>query len=703
MRKNISIVLVACATFSACAHSSRSLARLDAKEPGVDPFLWLEQVESPDALKWVKARNDATLPVLEQDLHYAPIEREVRKILLAKDRIPAPVYRGGYVYNFWQDETSVRGVWRRTRLESFAKKLPHWEIVLDLDRLSADEHENWVWKGSGCLPPTYDRCLLHLSRGGKDAVVVREFDVARREFVKDGFILAEAKTDISWVDAETVLVATDFGPDSLTLAGYPRFLKLWHRGSPLEQATQVFESPKSDDEVGAETFFTADDALTLIIRRKNFYEQETWIFNPETLARTRVLVPDDAFVAGFHRGNLLVRLRTGWNTNGKSFAAGSLLALGVTPGHSPEPELVYAPNDRSAIRGVSVTKDSVLIAILENVKGRVLEAKGTLRGRRLDWQIKTLSLPDDGVVDVVSADPFTDVVLTSYEGFLTPTTLYHNRQILKALPARFNARGLVVEQLEATSRDGTQIPYFLVHRKKMKFDGGNATLLYGYGGFEIPMTPGYSAVTGKVWLEKGGVYALANIRGGGEFGPRWHQAALKSHRQLAYDDFIAVAADLIRRRITSPPKLGAMGGSNGGLLMGAVFTQRPDLFGAVVCKVPLLDMMRYHLLLAGHSWMAEYGDPDDPVMRQFILKYSPYQNVNRETKYPEVFFETSTKDDRVHPGHARKMVAQLESLGHHVYYFENIEGGHGAAANLEQRIHMTSLDYTYLSKILGVH
>ncbi|MBI3556550.1 MAG: S9 family peptidase [Deltaproteobacteria bacterium] len=687
-------------TVTSCAHRSR---QGDGSDFSNDPFQWLEQIESPAALKWAQVESEKTLNVLEQGPRYARIESDVRKILLAKDRIPTPIYRGGYVYNFWQDEKSVRGLWRRTTLESYAKKSPRWEVVLDLDKLALAEKENWVWKRSACLPPTYNRCLLHLSRGGKDATVVREFDVTHRQFVKDGFVLPEAKTDISWIDPETVMVATDLGPDSLTLAGYPRFLKLWKRGTSLVKAPVVFESPKTDDEVGAETLFTVEDVVTLIVRRMNFFESETWVFDPEKLTRAQLPVPPDAFVDGYYRGNLLVRLRQEWKVGPKTFAAGSLVSMGVGEGHSPEPQLVYAPGERVSIRQVAVTKDSVLIGILDNVKGRILEARGSVQGQNLRWRVNPLRLGASGMVEVASADSFTDVVMTSHEDFLKPTTLMHGGKVLKQLPSRFNAKGLVSQQFEASSADGTKIPYFVVHDAKYKLDGSNPTMLYGYGGFEIPMTPAYSAVVGKVWLEHGGVYALANIRGGGEFGPRWHQAALKENRQRAYDDFIAVAQDLIARKITSPAKLGIMGGSNGGLLMGAVVTQRPELFGAVVCKVPLLDMLRYHRLLAGHSWVAEYGDPDDPGLRQSILKYSPYQNVKRETRYPDVFFETSTKDDRVHPGHARKMVALMESQGHHVYYFENNEGGHGAAANLEQRIHMTSLDYSYLSRQLGVH
>ncbi|MBI4565243.1 MAG: S9 family peptidase [Planctomycetes bacterium] len=659
--------------------------------PERDMYLWLEEIESEKALEWVRAHNEKSLELLTADPQYAEIEAQARAILLAKDRIPAPDLRGGWVVNFWQDADHPRGLWRRARPAEYEKPEPAWETMLDLDALARDEGENWVWKGATTLPPDHDRAMLFLSRGGKDATVVREFDVPSRSFVAGGFALPEAKSRVSWLDRDTLFVGTDFGPGTLTKSGYPRQVRLWKRGTPHLDAPLVFEGAEEDVSVSAFTSFRPEGSFTFVARAKTFFEADMFLRAEDGQLR-KLPFPDDASFEGIFQGHLLATLRSEW----RGFPAGALVSVPVD--RPDAAEAVYRPDERSSVTRVSTARQHLVLNVLSNVQGRVVKVR-----RTQGWELEPVALPDGGSAGVVSADPFDDRVYVGYESFLVPYTLYaigRDVRPVRRLPERFDARRLAVDQFEAQSPDGTRVPYFVIRRDDLAFDGSNPTLLYGYGGFEISMTPAYMAVAGKAWLEKGGVFALANIRGGGEFGPKWHRAALKENRQRAYDDFISVAEDLVRRRVTSPRRLGIMGGSNGGLLVGAAFTQRPYLFHAVVCQVPLLDMLRYHKLLAGHSWMAEYGDPEDPEMAEVIRRYSPYQNVRPRTEYPHVFFVTSTKDDRVHPGHARKMAAKMEAQGHDILYYENIEGGHSAAANLEQRVKRTALEYTYLFRQL---
>lgn len=681
-----------------------ALSPLRAAEP--DPFLWLEEVESPKSMTWVKAHNEVSTGRLMKDKRYAGIEKDVRAIVMAKDRLPMPGLSGGWVYNFWQDAEHVRGLWRRTRPEEYAKPEPAWQLLLDVDQLNRDEKQDWVWKGAACLPAALDDCLVRLSHGGKDAVVVREFSIAKTTWIPGGYTLPEAKTDVAWLDADRIWVGTDFGPGSLTESGYPRIIKLWMRGRPLSEAKTVLEGQTKDVSVSGLTAFMPEGALSIVSRSMTFWTSKHWLLQPD-LSLKPVAFPDDADFQGIFRGYLFAVMRTDWKAGGKTFPQGALVSLPAASVWDADPaassELVYAPDERSSISGVWTSKSFLYIDTLQNVQGKVLKASRAPSG----WKMESVPLPGFGTASVAAADEFSDPVYLSYESFAVPTTLYSydgsaaaEPGPVKSLPARFDGQDLIAEQFEATSKDGTKVPYFIVHKKDFKRDGSHPTLLYGYGGFEISMDPHYLNDMGKVWAGKGEVYALANIRGGGEFGPKWHQAALKENRQRAYDDFIAVAEDLIARRITSPRRLGIMGGSNGGLLVGATLTQRPELFNAVVCQVPLLDMLRYTKIAAGPSWVGEYGDPADPRMAEIIAKYSPYQNVRAGTKYPEVLFVTSTKDDRVGPVHARKMAAKLEAAGYKTLYWENIEGGHGAAADLEERVKMKSLQYDYLFRKL---
>ena len=685
-----------------------------AAEPD-DPYLWLEDIEGDRALDWVRQKNKSTLGLFESDPLYAGFKQTAERLVQDKERIPYGELRNGYVYNFWRDEEHVRGIWRRVKLDGYLEKNVPWEVLLDVDRLAEEENENWVFKRSIPLPPDYTRCLIALSRGGKDAVVVREFDVLEKAFVPDGFHLPEAKSDAAWFDRDTLIVGTDFGEGSLTTSGYPRVLKIWRRGQPLEEAKTLFEGQTEDVAVGYSRDFASPRTVSLIVRDVTFYEARYWLAD-DLADLTKVPVPDDAAFKGFFDGRLLFLLRSAWQPGGDKSPArpipqGSLIALPAgqvvdSDGGKSAVEVLFVPDDRSSITDVACGKNSVYLNVLDNVRSRVVKAARSESSGKPAWRREPLPTPDDGTIRLISSNPFTDKLFFSYQGFLVPERLYladtdaEEPKLVKTLNEKFDASGLAVEQLEAVSKDGTRVPYFVIGPKDLAHDGKTPTILYAYGGFEIPMLPRYLAVSGNLWLKNGGVYVLANIRGGGEFGPRWHQAALKENRQKAYDDFLAVAEDLIERKVTSPARLGIMGGSNGGLLMGVAFTQRPDLFAAVVCQVPLLDMLRYTKLLAGASWMAEYGDPDDEKMRGVISKYSPYQNVGPDVDYPEVFFLTSTKDDRVHPGHARKMVAKMSGMGHKVFYYENIEGGHGAAANLLQRAHRYALEYVYFHRKL---
>jgi len=674
-----------------------------------DPFLWLEEVEGKRALEWVEQRNSESLAELQADPRYERFFAQAEALLNAKDRIPYGSIRGPHIYNFWRDAGHVRGIVRRTSLESYRTAEPEWETVLDVDALAKAENENWVYKGIDWLAPGYERCLVKLSRGGTDASVHREFDTLAKRFVEGGFELPEAKSDVAWLDRDTLLVGTNWGEGTLTESGYPRVAKRWKRGTPLAKAETIFEGRHEDISISPRVMDSGEEMLAMIAQSLTFYTGAYHLIGGDGKLQ-RLPLPESVDLAGFYSGRILFTLRDAWEVAGRTFPQGALLAIDVAAvratGELPRIETIYTPDDRTSIEGVTVSRSGLYVSLLQNVKGRIL--RFGVDAKSGEWSAEPLPLPDNGTVSLSAANPHSETVLVNYEDHITPDRLSeydagaNALTLLKSLPARFRADDLQVSQHVARSADGEAVPYFVIHRKGLKLDGSTPTILYGYGGFEISLKPSYSATIGKLWLERGGAYAVANIRGGGEFGPRWHKAALKTNRQRAYDDFIAVAEDLAKRGITSPKRLGISGGSNGGLLVGAIFTQRPDLMNAVVCRVPLLDMLRYTKLLAGASWAAEYGDPEDSVMRAAILKYSPYQNIFPGRKYPKVFIETSTKDDRVHPGHARKMVARMREQGHPVLYFENTEGGHAAGANLKQHARRYALEYVYFSRQLGL-
>jgi len=667
-----------------------------------DPYLWLEDVGGEEALSWVEEQNAVALKELQAQPDYPGIHQRLKTILNSRERIPYVSKRGDYFYNFWRDARHTRGIWRRTTLAEYQKAEPLWETILDIDKLADDENENWVWHGVTGLYPKGEQCLVQLSRGGGDAHVVREFDMVTRRFVTDGFNLPEAKSDVAWIDLNTIFVSTDFGAGSMTTSGYPRIVKEWKRGEPLESARTLYEAREDDLGVGAYKDFTPGFSHQFISRQIGFYESELFVRVGDELVK--IDKPQDAN-AYTVRDQLIIDLRSDWIVNGATYQQGSLLATDFERFMAGERrfDVLFTPTQSSSLDSVSATRTALLLNILDNVKNRLLE----LRHEDGRWQRRDVNAPAFGTLEVQALDSNeSDQYFLTVTDFLNPTTMYlanagsDERSALKAMPAFFDAEPYTVQQHMATSQDGTQVPYFVLMARSARLDGTNPTVMYGYGGFEVSMKPFYSGTTGEAWLKQGGVYVLANIRGGGEFGPRWHQAALKENRQRAFDDFIAVAEDVIRRKITSPRHLGIMGGSNGGLLVGAAMTQRPELFNAVVCQVPLLDMQRYSKLLAGASWMGEYGDPDDPAQWAYISQYSPYQNVSEGKRYPRVLFTTSTRDDRVHPGHARKMVARMKAQGHDVLYWENTEGGHAGAANNDQQAQMWALTYAFLLKQL---
>lgn len=670
-----------------------------------DPYLWLEDIHGEKPLAWVRDQNARSFQVLQADPRYQKSYDEILKVLDAQDRIPFGSLKQDHVFNFWQDAANPKGIWRWTTIADYQTANPKWEVLLDIDKLSKDESKSWVFKGAGCTPDL-KRCLVELSPGGGDATVVREFDLPTLRFVKDGFALAEAKSSVAWVDVNTVLFATDFGKGSLTTSGYPRIVKMWRRDEPIGDAKIVFEGKQTDVGVELASFQGPDGTVALIQNAPSFFQTEYYTLLPDRTA-INIPLPLSANVKGLTKGWLIATLREDWTQQeGQTpIAKGSLIAFPIRTylrtRVSPLAQVLFTPDARSSIEEVAAGRDAVYAAIFRNVIGSV----HAFRPDGESWTDVRLDLPDGGTAGIVSANDWAAQVEFNFESFLVPPTLYHDDgrdkpKAIKSLPARFDASGLVTEQFEATSKDASKIPYFVVRQKDAK--GPRPTVLYGYGGFEISMTPSYSANFGKLWLTRGGTYVLANIRGGGEFGPSWHDQVLTTNRQKAFDDFEAVAEDLEKRGLTTPKQLGIMGGSNGGLLVSAVMTQRPDLLGAVVCQVPLIDMIRYTKIGAGASWQAEYGDPDDPKMRDYILAYSPYQNVSATRKYPPVLFVTATSDDRVTPVHARKMAAKMEAQGHDVLFYENTEGGHAAAADHRQAAEMWALSFVYLAQKLGL-
>ena len=662
-----------------------------------DPYLWLEEIDGDDALGWVRERNAACVAEFNDD-EFERMRTEALEVLDTDSRIPYVRRRGQYLYNFWRDGNNPRGLWRRTTLESYRSPSPEWDVLIDVDELARADGTNWVWAGADVIEPDHRLALISLSRGGSDAAVEREFDMATRTFVADGFELPEAKSRVSWEDHDTLLVGTDFGPDSLTESGYPRVVKRWRRGEPLSEAATLFTGQPTDVAVSSGVDRTPGYERTFIFRAIDFYNDDAYQLRDGELVR--IDVPTDASIS-IHHDWLLIELRTDWHTGTGSYTAGSLLAANYEQFLDGTSELtpVFTPDERTFLYQYAWTADKLVMITLADVASRVeIVTPGT-------WTREPVpGLPANSNTVIVATDHTCEEIFLDSSGFLTPSTLLYGTAggtltPIKQAPSFFDASGFAVSQHFVASKDGTMIPYFVVGPKNPA--GPRPTLLGGYGGFEVAQTPGYGGVLGRLWLERGGTYVLANIRGGGEYGPGWHTQAQRAGRHKVAEDFAAVARDLVERGITTVGQLGAQGGSNGGLLMGIMLTKYPELFGALVCQVPLLDMKRFHLLLAGASWVAEYGDPDNPDEWAFISEYSPYQNISTAKSYPALLMTTSTRDDRVHPGHARKMTAALEEAGHPVWYYENIEGGHAGAADNAQTAFKSALAYAFLLRALG--
>jgi len=672
-----------------------------------DQFLWLENVSSDRAMAWVHGENARTTSTLESDAHYASLYADALSLAAARDRIAYPSVVGGRVYNLWQDATHAHGLWRRTTPAGYLAAEPAWRTVLDLDSLSTAERANWFMRGSNCAEPAERRCLIDLSDGGEDAVTVREFDLDGQRFVSGGFVLPRGKQNVAWEDDSTLLVAREWKPGEMTKSGYAFVVKRVRRGAPLSSASEVFRGAEGDVSVSPYRLDDGDGHHAVFISRGvDFFGSEQYIQTPAGFQKLGL--PLKSSLSGLVAGRLVITLDTAWTgANGTRFTAGSLVAVpleqAVARPSALSPMLIVAPGPRESIDGVAATKHTLLVTQLDNVRGRAYVYTPSANGR---WTRTRLSFPDNLSMGLSDAGIHSDMAFLSVSGFLTPSSLWtvntttHAVARVKSLPARFDASRDTVEQFEAASSDGVQIPYFVVHPKGMALDGHAATILYAYGGFQVSETPSYSANIGKLWLEQGGVWVLANIRGGGEFGPAWHEAGLKTHRQIVYDDFVAVGRDLIRRGITSTPHLGIQGGSNGGLLMGVEFTQHPELWSAVDIQVPLLDMLRYEQIEAGASWVAEYGSVSNPDERAFLASISPYQNIRAGVAYPEPFIWSTTKDDRVGPEHARKFAAKLAAMNIPYLFYEVTEGGHGSGASVQERAHTTALEMTYFTRQL---
>ncbi|MEV8533643.1 prolyl oligopeptidase family serine peptidase [Streptomyces sp. NPDC051211] len=677
-----------------------------------DPYLWLEDLTGEPALGWVRERNAETADTFTGSPGFGRLVRELREVLDDPGRIPYPTRRGGHVYSFWQDAGHVRGLWRRTTAAEYRTDDPAWEVLLDIDALAEAEGEDWVWAGAGMLYPDYRLALVHLSRGGGDAVTVREFDLGTRTFADDGFRVPEARTHISWIDADRVYVGTDLGAGSLTAAGYPRTVRRWQRGTPLHEAELVYEGTVGDVTVTAWHDPTPGFERDFVIRHRDFWHSEPYLLGADGTP-VRLEVPDDAdhYV---HRRWLLVTPRRPW----LGHPAGSLLAFGLEEflAGGREAAVLFTPDERTCLSGYAVTRGHLILETLSDVATR-LEVltpgpeKGPEKGpedgpERGGWARRPLTgVPPLCTAVIAETDPLAgDEYFLDVTGPLQPATLHRGEigggsEVLKRAPAQFDPAGLAVRQYFAESEDGTRVPYFLVgpeHR-----DGPGPTLLHGYGGFEYSLTPSYLPVTGRAWLARGGTHVIANIRGGGEYGPGWHQAALGAGRVRAFQDFAAVARDLHARGVTTPGRLGIEGASNGGLLVGASLVRHPELFGAAVAAVPVLDLLRFHALPTGAAWTAEYGDPDDPDDRRHLAALSPYHQARAGRPYPPLLLLTSTRDDRVHPGHARKMAARLRELGHPVYFHEHTGGGHAAATDHAQAAFNEALTHTFLWRQLG--
>ena len=696
---------VATPAFAQTATPAPAPAAGDAQAAQDDPFIWLEEARSEEALSWVRAQNERVEQTLGKDPRFAQLQAEALTILDAKDRIPGVSFTPYGLTNFWQDATNPRGLVRVTTLDSYRSDNPTWETILDIDALAKAEGREWVYKGMTCLPPAETRCLVALSDGGKDATELREFDVTTRSFVKDGFFLPESQGGAQWLDADTLLVSRDFGGGTVTESFYPFTTREWKRGTPLADAPEIFRGDAKDVSSGA--YLIRDSEGTIhgrgARRGVSFFESENFVWhNGEWL---KLDMPMKASFGGIVDGRILFSTNEEWRIGDTVYAPDSILSADLAE-FKANPDkaaktLVWAPGPKQTSQGSAITKDALYVSLLDNVRGRVL--RFNFDGGK--WTSTPVALPQNATVGIAAASDTTGEVMFSSTDFLSPSQLWYSDgtgapAVLKTSPERFDATGLKISQFEATSKDGTKIPYFIVKPKGMVADGNTATLMTGYGGFQIARLPAYLGSTGKLWVENGGAYVLANMRGGGEFGPMWHQTAIRENKQRTWDDFIAIGDDVVKRGLTSPKRLGIQGGSQGGLLVGTAFTQRPDLFNAAIVAIPLFDMLRLHLIGRGASWVGEYGDPRIPEQRAWIEGYSPYQKLVKGKEFPTPFYWASTADDRTHPAHARKAAARMSANGQPYYYYEDMTGGHSGGVDNAQRAKLQAYQYVYLMQQL---
>ncbi|WP_082635088.1 prolyl oligopeptidase family serine peptidase [Sphingobium baderi] len=699
MKRMMSLVCAALLTGAGAPSPSTASA------PADDPHVWLEDWTGPRAMQWVEAENKATVATLQGDPRYAGYYQDALAIASAKDRIAMPMLIDGRVFNFWRDTEHPQGVWRFTSEADYASDAPRWITVLDLDALSKAEGKKWVWKGATLLDPDEKRALINLSDGGEDAVTLREFDLTTGQFVPGGFDIPTSKQNEAWLDGDTVLLARDWGEGTMTASGYPFVLKGVRRGEPLVAAKEIYRGEASD-QVGVYPMVLSDgqgNRAAFLYRGVTFFGNETFLLTAQ--GPKKLPLPTRSNLQGMVAGQVLIQTGENWTSGGVTVPAGSLAAVplkALESGEALKPAILFAPNARQSLDGVATTKDRVILSINDNVRGRVRVLASDDKG----WTSQPVSLPDNATIGIATATDKSNKAYLAVAGFLAPTTLWALDATdpkpvqVKAMPARFDTSGLIVEQYEAASTDGMKIPYFIVRRKDASKDGSTPAIMTAYGGFEVSMTPSYAATTGKLWLERGNSFVLANIRGGGEFGPAWHEAGRKTKRQIIYDDFTAVAKDIFARGFSSPRRFGIYGGSNGGLLMGVEFNQHRDLWNAVTIQVPLLDMIRYEQIAAGASWVDEYGSVAVPEEKAFLEKISPYANIRKGVKYPMPYIWTTTKDDRVGPQHARKFAARLKEYGLPYLFYEDTAGGHSGDADIEQGARLQAMQMVYFSRAL---
>ncbi|HEX8170893.1 MAG TPA: prolyl oligopeptidase family serine peptidase [Thermoanaerobaculia bacterium] len=709
------LLLLALLTFIGCTSTVAPPAAAPApSNADDDPYLWLEDVDGARAMDWVNQQNERTKRELASSPEFDALYRDALAVLNSASRVPVVEYHGAYLYNLWRDAEHPRGLYRRTTVDELHNASPRWTTVLDIDELSRREGKPWVFHGMTCLPPQHRQCLVTLSPGGGDAAEIREFDAESLRFVEGGFFLPVAKTNVAWRDENTLFVATDFGAGSTTESGYARIVKLWKRGTPLSAATTIYEGSPKSVSVSARRYRSGGGVIDLVSEGTTFWNNKYQQLDANGQLQLLAL-PETAEVVDAFNGRLVVRLQDDWTRGGTTIKAGSVIladpaALRDGVGGSGSVDVLVAPTESEVVEQVEVTDREILVAMLDNVRGRLDRFAPTATG----WNRDHVQFPENGAISVMTSHPESGDAMVLFQSFTVPPTLYHVAggggavSSIVSQQATFAGDRFETTQQWATSSDGTRIPYFVVGPKNMKRDGSNRVHIFSYGGFRNSLTPSYSGsyeqlygAYGRLWLERGGVFVLANIRGGGEFGPAWHSTVLKENRHKVFEDFEAIARDLVATGISRPERIGIEGRSNGGLLTLTTMSRHPELYGAIISGSPLSDMRRYHELLAGASWMAEYGDPRIAQEWEWLRAWSPYQNFRRDAKYPPLFVYASTRDDRVHPGHARKTVARLQEQGHPVWYYENIEGGHGASSTNEQLAYRLALSYVHLWRNVG--